>query len=286
MPLTTIWTEILIGTTALVTFLGFQRVAVFERYLFSPKRILADKQWERLLTAGFLHADWMHFGFNMFSFYFFGRNLEIFFGGTALLVIYLGSIVGGDLLALYFHRNHDYTLIGASAGVCGVIFATLFLLPGMEIQLFPLPVGIPTWLYALIFLGATYVGVKKKGDGVGHEAHLGGAVCGVLLAVAMFPANVLQQRYLLVSFLALAGTLLWLLVRNPKLDASQLFGRREARSKAAPLGRHRDYDFFEAAGEARTEIDAILEKISQRGFQSLSAAERAKLEQYSRKKRR
>lgn len=269
--------------TAVTTYLGFRRRDLFDRYCFRPERVLAHREWYRLLSSGFLHGDWMHFGFNALSLYIFGRGLEESYGPGILLVIYLGSIVGGDLVALYFHRNHAYTSMGASGGVCGVIFATLFLLPGTRIILFPLPVGIPAWLYAILFMVGIYLG-KRRNDGIGHDAHFGGALVGVLLALALYPDIVLDQKYLLGGVLVLSLGLLWVQVRDPRISAGAIWTFGDEKPK--PSLRYQDYDHVRAANEAKARVDGLLEKISRQGLHSLTAQERTVLEQYSRTKQR
>src|SRR6266850_5836465 len=94
--------------TALASFYAFRRPDIKERWILNPRAILADKQFDRMFTSGLIHADWVHFGFNAFSFYCFGRNIEEVYGAKTLLLIYGASILGGSLLSLVIHRNHDY----------------------------------------------------------------------------------------------------------------------------------------------------------------------------------
>src|SRR5690349_8950390 len=97
---TPIATISIIAITALVTIMGFRSSAFVDRYIFCPRSILRDKEGYRMVTSGFLHADWTHFGFNMFSLFSFGRLIEIGLGWSSLLFIYFTSIIGGNLLAL------------------------------------------------------------------------------------------------------------------------------------------------------------------------------------------
>jgi hypothetical protein len=221
---------------------------------------------------------------NAISFCAFSQSLELRYGGVVLLALYFGSIVGGSLLALLFHRNHEYTAVGASGGVCGIIFASLFLLPGTRIMMFPLPIGIPAWLYAIGFLLASYFGIRKRVDSIGHDAHLGGAIVGVLLSLALYPRVVLQQWPMLVLVLGLSGVLLWYLVRNPLVSAGTIFSfdRTGHRSNT----RHQGYGQKRVVAEVKDDVDRILDKISKEGFASLSPGERGKLEGYSKAKKR
>src|SRR5512135_2362002 len=99
-------TVAIILLTSCFSFLGFRDARFRDKYLFSVREILAEKQYYRLLTSALLHADWTHLLFNMVSLYLFGSYCEDFLGVGPFLVIYLASIVGGDLLSLWLHRHH------------------------------------------------------------------------------------------------------------------------------------------------------------------------------------
>src|SRR5690349_24591257 len=94
-----VWTLTAILVTVAFSCAAFARPELEERFIFDPERILAWKQYYRLVTSGFLHADWRHLALNMISLYFFGPILEFQFGAEQFLGIYLGSIVGGNLLS-------------------------------------------------------------------------------------------------------------------------------------------------------------------------------------------
>src|SRR5256886_3561690 len=115
-------TFLLIVVTCVFSYQGFKSFTFERKYIFSPEAILAGKQYHRLVSSAFLHADWRHLIFNMVSLYLFGSGLELFLGKAQFLLVYFGSIVGGDLLSLYVHRHHVYYAYGASGGVSGVIF--------------------------------------------------------------------------------------------------------------------------------------------------------------------
>src|SRR6266516_3232309 len=143
---------LVILATGLVSYFGFRNWEVEAKYIFNPERILAGKEYYRLVTSAFLHADWRHLIFNMLSLYFFGPSIESFLGKTQFLLIYFGAVVGGNLLSLYVHRHHDYRAYGASGGVGGIIFSYILLFPGAGIMLFYFPVSIPGWLYAIGYI--------------------------------------------------------------------------------------------------------------------------------------
>ena len=136
-------TIVVLVLTGLVTFVAQRRPELKERLLFNPHAILRHKEYGRMLTAGLIHADWIHFAFNAVSFYSFAQHVEWLYGAKTLAAVYVSAILGGSLLSLIIHRHHEYQALGASGGVCGVIFASIFLLPGGSIVMYPLPVPVP-----------------------------------------------------------------------------------------------------------------------------------------------
>lgn len=278
-----ICTFAILAVTALVSFQGFRNPALVERLIFHPAAILRDKEYYRLLTSGFLHADWTHLLLNGFSFYAFGTTIELIFGVRDLVLIYFGSIVGGGLLSLFLHRHHDYRALGASGGVCGVIFASIFLLPGGSISVLPLPVplpiSIPSWLYAIAFILLSFFGMQRQAGNIGHDAHLGGAIIGLLITTALHPAIVPRSPLLYLAVMGLAAGLFAYLWINPLfLAGTNLLDRwRSSRSGKVP----RRTEPREAVSSQ--EMDQLLDKISQSGMHSLTPRERKRLEELSRR---
>jgi len=277
MSIPPVTTAVLI-ITGVMTFMALRRRELWERWMFKPFEILRRKQYERMLTSGFIHADWIHFGFNAFSFYSFGKNIEGVYGPLPLLLIYGAAILGGSVLSLIIHRNEDYSALGASGGVCGVIFASIFLLPGGSIMMFPIPVGIPTVIYAVLFLVGSYWAHRKGADNIGHDAHLGGAIIGLLVATALYPRMIFAAPGLFVTVLVLSLLILWLLIGDPL----RLLGRRSDNYDVA-LGddRSKRYQHNRRRNDKLAEIDALLDKVAQHGIHSLSASERKRLETLS-----
>ena len=190
-------TLIIIIVTGIVTFQGFKKPELFNRLMFDNHAITHKKEYERLLTSALLHASWMHFAFNMFSLYSFGNYIELIYSPAVLLLIYLVSILGGDILSLIFYKNTHYRAVGASGGVCGVIYASIFLLPGGSIYILPIPFAIPSWIYAILFLLISAYGMRSAKGNIGHIAHIGGALTGLATTFLMFPKKVLALPELL-----------------------------------------------------------------------------------------
>jgi membrane associated rhomboid family serine protease len=204
-----------IAVTAYFSYRGFVNRSFLNRYLFYNHAILEDRQYYRLISSGALHADWVHLIFNMFSLYSFGSAVELLFGRVTFLATYLAGIVGGNILALILHRKDDYRALGASGGVCGVIFACIFLLPGTSVQLFAIPIPIPAYIYAVLFMLFSYYGIRSQRGNIGHDAHLGGAIIGLITATLLHPSIVPNNPVLYPAVMLLAVLLLAFLYINP-----------------------------------------------------------------------
>ena len=265
----------LIAVICWVSYLGFRSQAFQERFVFWPEAILSQRNFYRLVTCGFLHADGRHLLFNMVSLYLFGSQIEFVFGPIQFLIIFFAAILGGSLLSLLLHRHHNYRSYGASGGVCGVIFANIFLFPGGHISAFFVPIGIPSWLYAVGFVLFSFWKIKTGKDNIGHDAHLGGALIGLFTTVAMYPW-VVQASPKLFTTLTVGMILMFLyLFKNPHfLPISEVEWIRKPRFSRSP------------AVPSALKVDSILEKVSQKGIHSLTPEEQKFLNETSEKMRR
>ncbi len=173
---------IIIIITGITTYMGFKDHRFFERYKFSVSGIKAGEYY-RFISSAFLHADWTHYLVNMFTLYFFGDFIVSNFGATSFLLIYFGGVFIGNYLAYYFHKDDLwYNAIGASAGVNAVVFSYVTLLPFDFIYFFAI-IPIPAIIFALSYLWYTTKGTQDTYSRIGHEAHFGGAIAGVLMTI-------------------------------------------------------------------------------------------------------
>ena len=270
-------TVILIIINVIVSYRGFKSESFFERYLFRVDNVLVGKEYRRLVSSGFLHIGWAHLVMNMISLYLFGKMLEAYMGGMAFLVVYMAGLIGGDLLALLIHRNHgDYSSVGASGAVSGVIFAAIALFPGMHVGFFLLPISIPGWLYGLIYVLYTIYGIRSKADNIGHEAHLGGALVGLLVALAFHPEAIMENYTTLLIIMVPACIFIYIIITRPHvLLIDNLFYK----------GHHRNANIEDRYNlekrNQQQQIDDLLDKIHRKGMSSLTKAERDKLDEYS-----
>ena len=194
---------IIIGITALVSWQGWQNRELFERLKFQMSAILEGKQYDRMITSAFLHADSMHLFFNMFAFFIFAPVVLSLFSSLLFVVIYLVSILVGSLFTILFHAKESwYSAVGASGGVSGIVFSAIMIHPDMKLTLIFLPFfDFPAWVFALVYLGYSMFGMKAKRDNIGHAAHLGGSVAGILLTIGLLPELITKNSLYIIGML-------------------------------------------------------------------------------------
>ena len=279
-------TLFIVIVTGIVTLLAFNKPALRERLMFRPRAILADKQWERLMTSALIHADWMHVIFNLVGLHSFGQVVEKDYGPWVLLFVYVMSVLGGSLLSLMLHRNHEYAALGASGGVCGVMFASIFLVPGTKVAMFLIPIPIRGEIFALLYLVGTFIALKRGGGNIGHDAHFGGATIGMLLVLLIDPRRVSDAPWMFAGSLAFSVICLLVLSQDLLRDLGGVGSWfRRSPPPPPPASRFGHLDQNRARREKQEEIDRILEKISKHWMASLTAAEHRALDEHSRSRR-
>jgi membrane associated rhomboid family serine protease len=190
---------ILLGLTVAISAYAWSNQELMNNWILDPYQMnRRGGQWYRLLTSGFLHADWGHLLFNMITFYSFGGLALSAFaselgrtnGIIAFLVLYLGGIIVSDL-PTYFRHQHDpgYRSLGASGGVASVLFAGILFQPIGKVYMMFIPFGIPGFIWGVLYLLYSYYMGRRRGDNINHDAHFYGALYGVLLTIALLPAT-------------------------------------------------------------------------------------------------
>ena len=194
---------LIIGLNILFTFIGFKNDNFFDQYRFQIGKI-REGEYFRLLSSGFLHVNTTHLLFNMFTFYFFVNIVVGMLGTVSFLGLFLGSLLAGNFFAYYFHlKDSYYSAVGASGAVTGVLFSALLLYPNIELMLFLIPIPIPGYLFGIGYILYTLYGMKAQNDTIGHTAHFGGAIGGILITLLVKP-EVLYSSILILSILSLA----------------------------------------------------------------------------------
>jgi len=171
----------------------FMDHGLVDRLSFKPQRILHDREYYRLFSAGFVHVGLGHLAFNMITLYFFGPLLEQILGPVKFLLLYFGSELAAHGLSLLLHKQStSYAAVGASGAISGVVFAYCLFFPFQKIYLYFM-IGIPAILFAVGYVGFSIYAMKQKHEGmtggIAHEAHLGGALGGLLLTILLEPRS-------------------------------------------------------------------------------------------------
>jgi membrane associated rhomboid family serine protease len=272
-----VFTIAIIVANVIVSYIGFKDRAFFEKYCFEVEKVLVYKEYWRMITSGFLHVGWGHLLFNMFALYTFRVSLETYLQPAGFLTLYFASLLGADLLSLIIHKQHgDYSAVGASGAVCGVIFASIALFPDMQVGFFGLPFGIPGWIYGIIYVLYSMYAIRSKRDNIGHEAHLGGALAGILAAVLMARSPQHISYPIVLTIVLPSVFFIYMIITRPHVLLIDNFYFKKHSG---------DYDIDDRYNidriDRQKEIDILLEKIHKNGLKSLSKRERELLEKYS-----
>jgi membrane associated rhomboid family serine protease len=181
---------LIILVTVLISIVAMGQDKWIDRFVFWPYVIKRKNEYWRFITAGFLHADWMHLLFNMLSLYFFAELVQLLLGDILFVALYISSIAAAHVVSYVRHQNDSsYRSLGASGAVSAIIFSAILFLPQMQILVFFIQV--PALLYGCLFV--IYSLYMDQRDGiVNHMAHLSGAVYGLLFTIIVRPDSLLM----------------------------------------------------------------------------------------------
>ncbi|MFD1294460.1 rhomboid family intramembrane serine protease [Lutibacter holmesii] len=204
----------IIIANVLMSLKGFNDRLFFDKYKFQIGAINRGEKI-RIFSSAFLHVDYLHLILNMYVLYVFAPQLIFTFGVIQFLIIYVGSLLAGNLFTLIFHKNElYYSAVGASGAVAGVIYAAILLNPNMSLIMFPLPIPLPGYVFGVGYLLYSIYGMKKQIGNIGHSAHLGGAIGGYGLVLLLNPSIFLHST---TTVLLLGAPIVLLLLFGDKL---------------------------------------------------------------------
>jgi len=213
---TTIFLIVLIAINVIVSFKGFEDTYFFRKYQFHVGSIQKGEQI-RMVTSGFLHADISHLAFNMLTLYVFAPVVCGALGNYSFLLIYFASLIFGSMLTLLIHKkDYNYSAIGASGAVTGIIYSAILLDPSLQIFLFFIPIPIPAYLFGIGYLLYSIYGMKAKNDNIGHTAHFGGAMGGYIFSILVYP-QILQENTFMVVILTIPIIIMTIMAKQGKL---------------------------------------------------------------------
>jgi len=166
----------------------FQYPRIIDLCLFRPYHFLPKRQYDTMILSGFVHADVGHLLFNMFTFYFFAFPMERFLGTVPFLVLYFLGLIVSHTCTWYKHRNNaGYASLGASGAVSAVLFAYIVYFPTTTLIIFPIPVPIPAFVFAIGYVAYSYWASMQNTGRINHDAHLCGAFSGLVFVAITDP---------------------------------------------------------------------------------------------------
>lgn len=208
-------TIIIIAVNVIVSFKGFNDPVFFNKYKFNTGDIRRGAKYQ-ILTSGFLHVDTTHLFVNMLTLYFFANVVLFDLGAIGFVIVYLASLILGNLLSYFFHKDEpSYNAVGASGAVMGILYSAILLRPDMMLGLFFI-IPIPAYVFGIGYLLYTIYGMKRRADNIGHDAHFGGAVGGYILTLVLAPW-IIQHHLLMVILLAIPIVILFGLQKAGKI---------------------------------------------------------------------
>ncbi len=190
-------TTAIIAITVLVSWYTLSKPVIIQAMMMNPYKIQSQNEYYRFITSGLIHANFSHLLWNMFSLYFFGNVVEQYFslifgaaGPYYFVAFYILSIIVSDLPTYFKNRIHPgYNSLGASGGVSAVIFASVLFQP-LEKICFYFVICLPGFILAIGYIMWSYYNGKKSNDNINHEAHLYGALFGIVFCAVLFPASI------------------------------------------------------------------------------------------------
>ena len=190
----------LIAANIIISLIAMNNQDVQSKTIMWPYGVKRYNQFYRFITSGFIHADYMHLFFNMFTLFFFGKVVEVYFsmfglgGNIAYLSLYFLGLIASDLPTYIKQKdNYNYHCLGASGAVSAVVFAAIVFNPWSSIYLYG-ALKISSFVYAVLYIIYCVAMSKKGGDNINHDAHLWGALFGLGFTIALIAA---MQPYLL-----------------------------------------------------------------------------------------
>ena len=181
---------------------GFNDSKFFDKYKFNVKSIINGDKY-RMFSSAFLHVDFNHLFFNLFTLFVFSSSIITKLGDFYYLSIYILSLYFGNYYSLkLYKKNLYYSAVGASGAVTGIVYSSILLFPEMKLVFIFLPIPLPSYIIGVGYIIYSIYGMKKNNDNIGHSAHLGGAIAGMLFTVIIEPSILIEQTWLVILLIS------------------------------------------------------------------------------------
>jgi membrane associated rhomboid family serine protease len=152
-----------------------------------------------MFSSGFLHVDYNHLFLNLFTLYIFSGQVIARIGSINYLVIYISSLYIGNYFALKFHKKEPfYSAVGASGAVTGIVYSSIILYPDMKLIMLFLPIPLPAYVFGICYLLYSIYGMNKNLGNIGHTAHFGGAISGLLVTILIKPQIIDENLWVII----------------------------------------------------------------------------------------
>lgn len=173
--------------TIAVSLLAFSNDSIYHKFMLHPYSVTRGEGAYTVVTSGFIHKDWMHLFFNMWSFYIFAFILEKYIGHWQFAVLYMVCLLFSDLPTIAKHKNdYGYRSLGASGAISGVVFSFILFEPLTKIGIMFIPIGIPAFIFGILYLFYCWYASKQSRDQINHDAHFFGALCGIMVTIILY----------------------------------------------------------------------------------------------------
>lgn len=189
-------TLVIIGVCVVASFYAWNNPEIHKKWMMNPYLVRQRGQVYRFITSGFIHGDYGHLFFNMFTLFFFGEALEyyygIYFGKAGPFIvsgIFLVGVIVSDIPTYFKYKNlPHYNSLGASGGVSSLVFSSIMLSPVSNVCLYGV-LCIPGFILGAGYLMYSVYKSKKGGDNINHSAHFYGALFGVAVTLLLIPGS-------------------------------------------------------------------------------------------------
>nr|WP_317193233.1 rhomboid family intramembrane serine protease [Mucilaginibacter segetis] len=183
--------------TVITTLMAFYNEDLYAKLILNPYDVSRGKRVYSVITSGLIHKDWNHFFFNMLSYYFFAFQLETVLGHWQFALLYILSLILSDLPSIQKHKEDIwYNSLGASGAISAVVFSAILYFPLSQMGIIFLPIRIPAYIFGILYLVYCSYASKHARDNINHDAHLFGALSGIIITIALNPhvlGNFIEQ---------------------------------------------------------------------------------------------
>ncbi|MBB5635599.1 membrane associated rhomboid family serine protease [Pedobacter cryoconitis] len=177
--------------TLVTSIYAFNDTSLYGKFMLHPYSVYRRSNVYTLFTSGLIHGSWMHLIFNMFTFYFFAFTLEATVGSVRFGMIYFIGLILSDIPSVIKHKDdYHYHSLGASGAISAVLFSYILFYPLNTLMIFPLPIPIWSALFGVLYLVYSYYMSKSSRDNINHDAHLFGAITGIIVTILVIPGIV------------------------------------------------------------------------------------------------